>query len=85
MMYENYPYTLFNPNYLSYNQQSLQQAIEAQRKYMEQQKNIADMVKAISDYFEAGRKVSPEYQQQAFQACLAEVLLQLAKDNGGAQ
>lgn len=79
MMYQNYPYGIFNPSYLiSY--QAQQQ--EAQRQW-EQNKNIADMVKAISDYCEAARKVHPDYQQLAFNACLAEIINQVAKDNGG--
>ena len=83
MMYENYPYSIFNPNYLINAQQMFQQAVEAQQKHNEQQKNIADMVKAISDYCEAGRKLAPEYRQQAMQACWAEILCQMAKDSGG--
>ena len=77
MMYQNYPYGIFNQNYLrSY------QAQEAQRQW-EQNKNIVDMVKAISDYFEAARKVHPDYQQAACNACLAEIIKQAAKDNDG--
>lgn len=79
MMYQNYPYGIFNPDYLAKYQA---QQREAQRQW-EQNKNISDMVKAISDYFEAARKVDPDYQQIAFNACLAEILMQAAKDNGG--
>jgi len=79
MMYQNYPYGIFNPTYLNAYQA---QQREAQRQW-EQNKNIADMVKAISDYCEAARKVHPDYQQAAFNACLAEIINQAAKDNGG--
>ena len=79
MMYHNYPYEIFNSDYLNAYQAQQQ---EAQRQW-EQNKNIADMVKAISDYFEAARKVDPDYQQRAFNACLAEIINQAAKDNGG--
>ncbi len=79
MMYQNYPYGIFNPAYLDAYQA---QQREAQRQW-EQNKNIADMVKALSDYFEAARKVHPDYQQAAFNACLAEILSQATKDNGG--
>lgn len=79
MMYQNYPYGIFNPDYLNAYQA---QQWEAQRQW-EQNKNIADMVKALSDYFEAARKVHPDYQQAAFNACLAEIINQAAKDNGG--
>lgn len=79
MMYQNYPYEIFNQSYLT-SYQAQQQ--EVQRRW-EQNKNIADMVKAISDYFEAARKVHPDYQQAALDACLAEIFRQAAKDNGG--
>lgn len=79
MMYQNYPYGIFNSDYLNAYQA---QQWEAQRQW-EQNKNIADMVKALSDYFEAARKVHPDYQQAAFNACLAEIINQAAKDNGG--
>lgn len=79
MIYQNYPYGIFNANYLNAYQE---QQKEIQRQW-EQNKNIADMVKAISDYCEAARKVHPHYQQAAYNACLAEIFNQAAKDNGG--
>jgi len=79
MMYQKYPYGIFNPNYLNAYQA---QQREVQRQW-EQNKNIADMVKAISDYCEAARKVHPDYQQIAYNACIAEICKQAAKDNGG--
>lgn len=79
MIYQNYPYGIFNPNYLNTYQE---QQKEIQRQW-EQNKNIADMVKAISDYCEAARKVHPDYQQVAVNACLAGIFNQAAKDNGG--
>jgi hypothetical protein len=56
--------------------------MQAQRDW-KQNKNIADMVKAISDYCEAARKVDPDYQNAAVQACLSEIMRQMAMDNGG--
>lgn len=44
------------------------------------------MVKAISDYFEAAKNIEPEYQQEAMNACLAEIAVQATIDqqrNGG--
>ena len=79
-MYSNYPYGIFNPEYLNEYQHAQQR--EAQRQW-EQNKNISDMVKAISDYCEAARKVHPDFQEMAFNACLAELCAQAAKDNGG--
>ena len=61
MYLENYPYNIFNPRYF---EQAYIQQLENQRN-MEQQKNIYDMVKAISDYCEAARKIHPDYQQRA--------------------
>ena len=57
MYFENYPYNIFNPRYF---EQAYIQQLENQRN-MEQQKNIYDMVKAISDYCEAARKIHPDY------------------------
>ncbi len=79
MNYSSYPSGIFNLQYLSRFQA---QQMEAQRN-LEQQKNIYDMVKAISDFCEAARKIDADYQQAAMNACLAEVLRQAAKDNGG--
>lgn len=79
MNYNTYPYGIFNPQYLS---QFQSQQMEAQRN-LEQQTNIRDMVKAISDLCEAARKVDADYQQTAMNCCLAEVLRQAAIDNGG--
>ncbi len=76
MMYQNYPYGIFNTSYLSQYQAQLQ---EAQRQ-REQDKNIIDMVKAITDYFEASRKVHPDYQQKAMDACLLEIARQIYID-----
>lgn len=82
-MYNQYPYNLFNPNYINnYNNQQ----IEAQRKYWEQQGKIRDLVKALHDFLDAAKDISPEYQQQAFEACCAMVAAQAAKEqqrNGG--
>lgn len=61
MNYNTYLYGIFNPQYLS---QFQAQQMEVQRN-LEQQKNICDMVKAISDFCEAARKVDADYQQQA--------------------
>lgn len=77
MYLENYPYNIFNPRYF---EQAYIQQLENQRN-MEQQKNIYDMVKAISDYCEASRKIHPDYQQRAIEACLQEIIRQMSIDN----
>jgi len=70
-MFNRYPYDMFNQEYLNHLYQ--QQAAE---KHREQQKKICDMVKAISDLFEASRELSPEYWEQARMACFMEILRQ---------
>ena len=42
--------------------------------------NICDMVKAISDYCEAARKVAPDYQRMATDACMMEIVRQMLID-----
>ena len=77
-MMNNYPYGIFNPEYLR--QQHIQQ--EAQRQW-NQNKNIADLTKALSDFLDASGKVHPDFQQMAFEACTAIILDHMAKNNGG--
>ena len=63
MNYTDYPYNIFNQNsLLNYGKQNIN---DYQQYHVEQQKNIVEMRKAIRDYCEAARKVSPEYQQIA--------------------
>lgn len=76
MIYNQYPYTIFNQTYTAPNY--LQQ-IQVQ-KHWEQQKKIGDMVKAISDYCNAARGIDTEYQQEAIYACLAEIGKQMEID-----
>lgn len=73
MIYNQYPYTIFNQTYINPNY--LQQ-IQVQ-KFWDQQKKIGDMVKAISDYCNAARDIDVEYQQEAISACLAEIARQM--------
>lgn len=88
MIYNQYPYNIYNPAYVNqtYLQQPEIQHQQAERRYWEQKKKIGDMVKAISDYCKAAREIEPEYQQEAMNACLAEIAMQAAIDqqrNGG--
>lgn len=73
MNYNTYPYGIFNPQYLS---QFQAQQMEAQRN-LEQQKNIYDMVKAISDLCEAARKVDAVNQQAARSVALQKYCVRL--------
>lgn len=78
MMYNTYPYGLFNADYL----RSYQEQREAQRQW-EQNKNIVDLTKALSDFLESSRKVHPDFQKAAQDACAFVILEYMAKDNGG--
>lgn len=83
MIYQQYPYNIYNPNYV--NSDYLRQ-LDAHKTHWQQQKKIGDMVKAISDYCNAARDLEPMYQQQAIAACLAEISRQADIDrqrNGG--
>lgn len=77
MNYSDYPYNIFNQSsLLSYGQQNI---TDYQQYHVEQQKNIVEMRKAIRDYCEAARKVSPEYQKTAIDQCLQEIVMQASK------
>lgn len=79
MMDPNYPYGIFNPDYLNAYQA---QQREAQRKW-EQNKNVGDLVKALSDFLDASGKVHPDFQQMAWDACACVILEHMAKNSGG--
>ena len=80
MFYNQYPYNIFNQNTLAQYMRQQQQMQEMQKHHEEQQKNILDMRKAISDYCNAARKVSPDYQQEAINQCLQEIMIQASMD-----
>jgi hypothetical protein len=81
MTYNNFPYGIFNQSTLTaYENQRMQV-----QKLWEQYENIATMVKAISDYCEAARKVDSEYRNVAMQACVLELIRQMEIDNRGRQ
>ncbi len=67
---------LFNPQYA--NQAYLQQ-LQRQQYDAEQRREILNAVKAIHDYFDAARKITPEYQQVAFDECIMAVMTELAR------
>lgn len=48
--------------------------VQEQQHHVEQQRNIVDMRKAISDYCRAARKITPDYHQKAIESCLEEIL-----------
>ena len=66
---------MFNPQYV--NRQYLQQ-LQIQHDY-EQRQEIAKAVRAIHDYFDAARKIEPQYQEMAFGACVSAVLAEMQR------
>lgn len=77
MIYNQYPYNIFNQIYVA---PDYLKQIQIQKHNAEQQKKIADMVKAISDYCNAARSIDPSYHQEAILACLAEISRQIEID-----
>jgi hypothetical protein len=63
---------MFNPQYV--NQDYLYQLRQQEQHAWEQRQEIAKAVKALHDYCAAARKITPEYQQEAFYACAVAVL-----------
>ena len=62
---------LFNPQYAN---QDYLQHLHWQQHDTEQRQEIMNAVKAIHDYFDSARKIAPEYQQMAFDACITAVV-----------
>ncbi len=54
---------------------------EVQQHHKDQQENILSIRKAIRDYCNAARKVSPDYQNAAFNACMEEIMIQMMQDS----
>ena len=85
MIYNQYPYNIFNQDSLQdvlNQQEAVRQQMLQKAYHAEQQENIAKMVKAIQDFFEASRKVSLEYRDLASAVCLAEVIEEAKRNNG---
>ena len=51
---------------------------DGQQHDAEQRREIMNIVQAIHDYFDAARKITPEYQQEAFHACIAAVMAEMS-------
>ncbi|MEI3429211.1 MAG: hypothetical protein V8Q82_08345 [Christensenellales bacterium] len=66
----------FNPKYAN---QAYLQRLHWQQHDAEQCQEIMNAVNAIHDYFDAARKIAPEYQQMAFDACIAAVVAEMSK------
>ena len=61
----------FNPQYA--NVDYLRQ-LQWQQRDAEQRWEITNIVKAIHDYFDAARKIAPEFQNEAFFQCVVAAL-----------
>ena len=68
---------LFNPQYV--NEEYIRQQLRYQQYREEQQEEIAKAVKAIHDYFDAARKIAPEFQNEAFFQCVVAALEEMNK------
>ena len=67
---------LFNPQYVNPQYyQVIKRQIE-QYNY-EQNKEVANVVKAVHDLCDAMKKLDPEHQQIAFNACIAQMAKEL--------
>ena len=80
MFYNQYPYVIFNQNSLETYIRTQKEINDFQQHHIEQQQNIIEMRKAISDFCRAANKVTFDYQQQAMNACLEEIMLQAIQD-----
>ena len=79
MNYNQYPYNIFNQSMLA---RYLAVSTEQQRMLQhetEQKENILKMRKAIADYCDAARKVTPDYHECAMLNCLEEIAVQAMK------
>lgn len=66
---------MFNPQYVNYH---YLQKMQMQHDYAQHQE-IAKAVKAIHDYFDAVRRIEPQYQEMAFGACVSAVLSEMQR------
>lgn len=57
------------------------QTLQRQKYHNEQCAEISKAVKAIHDYCDAARKISPEYQNEAFIQCAMAALEEMGKNN----
>ncbi len=70
MYYQN----LFNEQYI--NQQNYERMKEQQFQY-EQQMEFSKMLKSLNDFIDSTNNIAPQYQQQAFNACIATICSKL--------
>ncbi len=79
MYYNQYPYSIFNQSMLAtYSTILVEQQRELQHE-AEQEDNILKMRRAIADYCDAAKKVTPDYHESAMWNCLEEIVGQMMK------
>ncbi len=69
---------LFNEQYI--NQQHYKE-IKSKQFFLEQQQEICKMLKALDDFMESASKIAPQYQQQAFDACVSVICKRVYGNN----
>lgn len=67
---------LFDPNYAN---PQYYKTLNNQNQHIpdEQKKEISNAVKAVHDLCEAVKKIEPQYQNAAFNACLAQLAIEM--------
>lgn len=81
MHYNQYQYNIFNQSALEEFIRKQQQNQETLKHHKDQQENILDIRRAIRDYCNAARKVTPDYQTAAINACMEEIMIQMMQDS----
>lgn len=75
-----FPYNIFDQNSIEEYISQQQSMLREQQHHVEQQKNVAEIRKAISDYCNVARKITPDYRQRAIDACWEEICKQALRD-----
>ena len=76
MSYSQYPFNIFNQDLLA-EQMRQQMIINEQIRHQNEQLNyILEMKKALNDFCNAAKKVSPDYQQYAMEEIILGILKQ---------
>lgn len=74
MNYQN----LFNRQYIN---QQYYEELQRQQFYTEQQQEFAKMLKSLNDFIDSAGKIAPQYQQQAFDACVSTICRRVYDNN----
>jgi hypothetical protein len=74
--YNQYPFNIFNQDLLAEQMRQKMIISEQIRHQNEQPNHILEMKKAINDFCNAAKKVSPEYQKYAMEEIMAEIMKQ---------